>query len=283
MNSRKMVQLVLAILSFAVITAIILIFDGVTEFWPLYFIPVLLVTSAYNLWGGIVSAVFVDVIVLILSYLKFSIGEISLQNFITIGIGLAVVLLVGTVFGYLQETKGIGRVESDKFVLVDRLTGLYNYSYFRNRLEEEKERSDRFGSKMSVVLLDVDYLNSFNEKFGYSRGNLLLKKLAQICKKQIRAVDIPVRYGGEEFAVIMPNTGIVGAKEVAERLRGAVEQEKFEGTDKKPAVKRTISIGVVTYPDHARSIDELTELLDKAMLAAKSEGRNRVYIHGEKE
>ncbi len=283
MNSRKTVQLILAILSFAVITAVILIFDGVTEFWPLYFIPVLLATSSYNLWGGIVSAVFVDVIALILSYLKFSIGEISLQNFIAIGIGLTVILLVGIVFGYLQKTKGLSGVESDKFILVDRLTGLYNYSYFRDRMEEEKERSDRFGSKVSVALLDVDYLNSFNEKFGYSRGNNLLKKLAQICKEQIRAVDIAIRYGGEEFAVIMPNTGMVGAKEVAERLRSVVEQEKFEGTDKKPAVKRTISIGVVTYPDHARSIDELMELLDNAMLAAKSEGRNRVYVHGDKE
>lgn len=283
MSARKLIQLVLAVLSFAVVTAIILVFDGIVEFWPLYFIPVLLATSSYDLWGGIISAVFVDVIALILTYLKYSIGDISLENFVAIAIGLAVILLVGIVFGYYQRSKGTGTLESDKFALVDTLTGLYNYSYFRDRLEEEKERSDRFGSKVSVALIDVDYLNSFNEKFGFAKGNKLIQRLAEICKDKIRAVDIPVRYGGEEIAVIMPNTGAVGASEVAERIRSAVEEEEFEGTEKKPTAKRTVSIGVVTYPDHAREIEELTELLGNAVLAAKSGGRNKVYVHGSEE
>ncbi len=226
------------------------------------------------------SAVFVDVTALILAYLKFSVGELSMQNFVAIDIGLAMILLFGAVFGYLQKSRGFSQFESSKFALVDKLTGLYNYSYFRDRLEEEKERSDRFGSKVSVALVDVDYLNSFNEKFGYSKGNQLLKKLAQICKEQIRAVDIPVRYGGEEFAVIMPNTGVVGASEVAERLRNAVEQADFEGTERKSKLKNTVSIGVVTYPDHTRSTDQLSEFLGSAVANAKKAGRNRVYIYG---
>lgn len=278
MDSKKIAQVVSAIVSFAAITVLVLLLDGIVQFWPLYFIPVLLAVFSYDLWGGIVSAVFVDVISLIFAYLKFSVGEISLANFIAICIGLAIILLVGVVFGYLLKSRVEGGPGSDKFALVDKLTGLYNYSYFRDRLEEEKERSDRFGSKVSVALLDVDYLNSFNEKFGYSKGNQLLKNLAEICKEQIRAVDIAVRYGGEEFAIIMPNTGPAGAGEVAERLRGAVEQSGLEETGK-PRAKRTISIGVVTYPDHVRSTDELTELLDEAVLSAKKAGRNQVYIH----
>jgi diguanylate cyclase (GGDEF)-like protein len=280
MNSKKIVQLILAVFSFILITVLILLLDGIIEFWPLYFIPVLLAVFSYDLWGGIVSAVLVDVFSFILAYLKFSVGELSLANFVAIDIGLAIVLLVGVVFGYLLKSKEALSFGSDKFALVDKLTGLYNYGYFKDRLEEEKERSDRFGSKVSVALLDVDYFKSFNEKFGYSKGDQLLKKLAQVCKEQIRAVDIPVRYGGEEFAVIMPNTGPVGANEVAERLKSSVEQTEFEGTERKPKIKRTISIGVATYPDHARSIDELIELTESALLTAKNAGRNRVYIYG---
>jgi diguanylate cyclase (GGDEF)-like protein len=282
-SSRKTVQLLLAIVSFAIITALVLVLDGIVEFWPLYFVPVVFATFSYDLWGGIVSAVFVDVIALILTYLKFSMGEISLENFIAIAIGLVIILLVGIVFGYLQKSKGMGALESDKYALVDKLTGLYNLSYFRDRLEEEKERSDRFGSKVSVALLNVDYLASFNKKFGYPRGNELLQRVAMICKQKIRAVDIPVRYGGEEFAVIMPNTGVAGAREVAERIRSAVEEAEFEGAEKKPGEKGTISIGVATYPDHARSIEELTELLGTAVVAAKNGGRNKVYVHGTEE
>lgn len=279
MNSKKIIQLVLAVLAFIVITALILLFDGIVIFWPLYFIPVLLAVFSFNLWGGIVSAVFVNVISLIFAYLKFSVGEISLSNFIAIGIGLAIILLVGVVFGYLLASRDMDSFGSDKFVLIDRLTGLYNYSYFRDRLEEEKERSDRFGSKVSVLLVDVDAFESFNEKFGYSKGNQLLKGVARICKEQIRAVDIPVRYSGEEFAVIMPNTGPMGAGEVAERLRSAVEQTEFEGTGKEPVAKTTVSVGVVTYPDHTRNTDEFTELLGGAVFAAKNAGKNRVHVH----
>ncbi len=78
----------------------------------------------------------------------------------------------------------------------------------------------------------------------------------------------------------MPNTGVVGAQEVAERLRSAIEEEEFKGMEKKPSVKSAISIGVATYPDHAGSIGELTEILGNAVLAARNGGRNKVYVHG---
>jgi len=279
MHSKRIIQLILAALSFIVITFLILFFDAVIEFWPLYFIPVLLAIFSYGLWGGIVSAVAVDIMTFILAYLKYSVGELATANFIAIAVGLGIILLVGIVFGYFEKSRVIGEFSTDKLVLVDRLTGLYNYSYFRDRLEEEKERSDRFGSKVSVALVNIDYFKSFNDKFGYSKGNQLLKKLAQICKEQVRAVDIPVRYGGGEFAIIMPNTGPQGANEVAERLRSAIEKTEFEGIEKKPKTKRTVSIGVVTYPDHARSVDELTNSLSSAVLAAKNAGRNRVYVY----
>jgi len=279
MHSKRIIQLILAALSFIVITFLILFFDAVIEFWPLYFIPVLLAIFSYGLWGGIVSAVAVDIMTFILAYLKYSVGELATANFIAIAVGLGIILLVGIVFGCFEKSRVSGEFSTEKLALVDRLTGLYNYSYFRDRLEEEKERSDRFGSKVSVALVNIDYFKSFNDKFGYSKGNQLLKKLAQICKEQVRAVDIPVRYGGGEFAIIMPNTGPQGANEVAERLRSAIEETEFEGIDKKPKTKRTVSIGVVTYPDHARSVDELTNSLSSAVLAAKSAGRNRVHVY----
>ncbi len=281
MNLKKIAQLLLAALFFISITILILLFpDGIVEFWPLYFVPLLLAVFSYGLWGGIVAAVLIDAVSFILAYLKFSVGDLGLADFIAIDIGLAIVLLVGVVFGYLLRARGASQFGSDKFALVDKLTGLYNHSYFRDRLEEEKERADRFGSKVSVALLDIDYFKPFNDKFGSAKGNQMIMKLAQICKEQIRAVDVPVRYGGEEFAVIMPNTGAAGANEVAERLRNAVEQAEFEGNGKKPKVKQTISIGVATYPDHARSIDELIDLISNAVISAKDAGRNRVYVHG---
>lgn len=186
------------------------------------------------------------------------------------------VILAGVAGWYAGKRRALNQ-HLNQSGLTDSLTGLYNYEYFTNRLSEEKKRADRFGSRLSLALLDLDHFKRFTEQFGMRQGNELLKQISQIIQAQIRAVDIPVRYGGEEFAVLLPNTGKVAAQEVAERIRIAVQDASFS-----PA-PITISAGVATYPLDALNELELIDKADEALSKAKESGRNKIVVYQETE
>jgi len=157
---------------------------------------------------------------------------------------------------------------------VDQLTGLHNYSYFIDRLAEERMRADRFGSRLALIMIDIDHFKPFNEKYGQQKGDELLKHVTEILKAQVRGVDIVSRYGGEEFAILLPNTGPSAAEEVTERIRVAVETSDFATTSGTEIC--TISVGIATYPADAEDDLQLIDRADAALLLAKEAGRNRV-------
>ncbi|MDI6800197.1 MAG: GGDEF domain-containing protein [Actinomycetota bacterium] len=148
--------------------------------------------------------------------------------------------------------------------LVDPVTGLYNYVYFKDRLKEEKERSDRFGSKISVIMAKID--NPPGEMDGH------LKQVADIINEQVRAVDVVSRYGADKFAVILPNTSSEAA-EIAERIRDSIEAADFDGA------KITVSLGLATYPANADDEKILIERVEGALKSAIEAGKNRVVVY----
>lgn len=157
----------------------------------------------------------------------------------------------------------------------DGLTGLYNHRTFHKLLEDELARAKRFGRPLSLLMLDVDLFKRVNDAHGHLAGDALLKGLSDLLVKQARAIDRVCRYGGEEFTVILPETGADGATGIAERLRAAVEERLFDiGNGRAAGV--TVSVGVVTYPVHADLPDKLIDAADNALYAAKQAGRNRV-------
>ncbi|MEK7704280.1 MAG: diguanylate cyclase, partial [Myxococcota bacterium] len=156
----------------------------------------------------------------------------------------------------------------------DGLTGLYNHRMFYTLLHEEMVRAQRFVHPVSLLMIDIDYFKQVNDAYGHQAGDAILKSLSALMVKQSRAVDRVCRYGGEEFVVILAETGAVAATKIAERLRAAVERTPFDrGGGETSSI--TVSIGVATFPQDVDSPDGLVEAADVALYAAKQSGRNR--------
>ena len=159
---------------------------------------------------------------------------------------------------------------------VDGLTGLYNYRYFNERLDEELQRAKRYNRSLSVIMLDVDNFKSINDSFGHHQGDRVLKSIAGIVRQSMRDVDMASRYGGEEFTVMLPETGTHHSIVVAERIRRNVEK-RTPGLLGGPMQKGAqVSLGIACFPQDADEKDELIRRADEAMYAAKAQGKNRV-------
>jgi len=174
----------------------------------------------------------------------------------------------------LQKTQSKLR----QMAVTDGLTGLNNYRAFKHQLHLEISRSRRFDLPVSLLMMDIDYFKTYNDECGHPNGDKVLKKFAKIIQGNVREVDFPTRYGGEEFAVILPGTDKKSAVIVAEKLRKLVEQTAFPHVSKVPERKITISLGVASFPVDADGEDQLIELADKALYQAKRNGRNRTAV-----
>ena len=155
----------------------------------------------------------------------------------------------------------------------DGLTGLFDNTTFKHRLQEECERQTRYDTALSLVMCDLDHFKKVNDTYGHAEGDIVLQKVADIILRQIRKIDTAARFGGEEFAVILPGVDPAGAFIFAERMRQAIE-DTFEDTP----MKITISAGIASAAAGAQS-DPLAmiRLADKHLYHAKAAGRNRVY------
>lgn len=159
----------------------------------------------------------------------------------------------------------------------DQLTGLFNHREFYHLLETELARSQRYDHQVSLLMLDIDYFKRVNDSFGHLAGDQVLRRLPELIRGQLRINDIPCRYGGEEFGVILPETAGEQALEVAERIRGVVALEPVELPDG-GSLRITVSIGIATYPGEARDEEQLVSMADLALYQAKRTGRNRVCV-----
>lgn len=184
---------------------------------------------------------------------------------------IVIFAVVGLVAGIFQRENNKLSNYLLKASLTDKLTNLYNYGYFTKRIEEEVARADRYKRSVALVIIDIDHFKKYNDTYGHQKGNQVLVKLAQIFMENRRRSDVVFRYGGEEFCIILPETG-GEAQKFAERLRKIVEAEEFPGK-----VKITISAGVSYHPYKNKNIG-LVERADKALYEAKETGRNRVCI-----
>ena len=159
--------------------------------------------------------------------------------------------------------------------ITDGLTKLYNSRYFYNQLKIEIDRTERYQRPLSLLLLDIDKFKEYNDSYGHLEGDQVLIRLGQVIKSCLRKMDTAYRYGGEEFTVILPETGGDEAATVAERIRTAVETELFTPRKNGETVNISISIGVTEY-NLQEEIAVFVQRADKAMYQSKQAGRNRV-------
>jgi diguanylate cyclase (GGDEF)-like protein len=165
--------------------------------------------------------------------------------------------------------------ELKELVHTDTLTGLFNYRHFKMALEQEMERTHRTGQPTSLVLLDLDHFKGVNDTWGHEAGNRALHHTASLLRAAVRKIDIPCRYGGEEFALILPGTQLPFAVNVAERLRRSIAAEPLRLD--KGEIEFTASMGVDIYLAGQEDTPEsFVERVDKLLYKAKEQGRNRV-------
>jgi diguanylate cyclase (GGDEF)-like protein len=164
----------------------------------------------------------------------------------------------------------------EELTIVDELTGIHNYRYFVQKLEDELKRAKRYYQNLSLIMIDIDSFKECNDEFGHLFGNLVLKKLTQVIRGCVRDVDIFARYGGEEFVIILPQTTKSQAKMIGERIRACVESTIFKDEDNLHSAHLTVSLGVSCYPESGETTEELIKKVDQALYLAKGDGKNLV-------
>jgi diguanylate cyclase (GGDEF)-like protein len=153
----------------------------------------------------------------------------------------------------------------------DFLTGLPNHRFFQTTLSVELGRAQRHNHPLSLLIVDLDFLKEVNDRFGHPSGDVVIKAIAETIRSSCREIDFPARYGGEEFTVILPETPLAGAIQVADRIRERIASEQFSGIG-----SITASIGLSNYPINALSKEDLIRVADQALYIAKNGGRDRV-------
>ncbi len=166
-----------------------------------------------------------------------------------------------------------------RFAFTDFLTGLKTRGYFEQQLELEMKRAERKQTPIALLMLDIDHFKALNDTYGHHVGDQVLRDVSAVLMKDMREIDTAARYGGEEFVIVLPETNITGAMQVANRVRRGVEQSKFFAGSPRQVEHLTISIGVAVFDQDAQTKRDLIEAADAALYAAKSAGRNQVVAY----
>jgi len=179
----------------------------------------------------------------------------------------------------LQVAAALENAHLYEMAMVDGLTGLFVRRYFDARIEEEIERSRRFGTPFAVVMMDIDDFKRLNDTHGHLAGDRVLREVAAIVKTNMRGVDTAARYGGEELALILPRTELVAALNQAERVRASIADHRTAGDADGPVLGVTASFGIAAYPESgATTAEDLVRRADRALYRAKKTGKNRVEL-----
>lgn len=234
------------------------------DVWVVHLVPAALLAYRWGVRGALAAALVTIVTIGAASLSMKDAGDLPVM-----GLVIGVALFVGLLFerkrnkeAELCETVN----ELEQLVITDPLTGVYNRRYLFERLQAEVARGRRYNIPVSVVMLDLDGFKAYNDKYGHLAGDVLLQNVAKAIRKALRQEDVVVRYGGDEFAVILTGADARSAMITAERLRNTV---KSSGV--------SMSLGVVTYPQDGTTAEELLRRADYYLLAAKAAGKDRVY------
>ncbi len=168
--------------------------------------------------------------------------------------------------------------EQERQAITDGLTGIANRRSFSRTLAREFERAKRYQQPLSLIMLDLDYLKVINDTFGHQVGDEAIKAVGHVLKQSSRTIDLAARYGGEEFCLLLPNTQLAMAEQLAERLRHLINDLHLEGPG-----HISVSVGIASYPIHAEESDTLFRRADEALYEAKLAGRNLVRVCSAKE
>ncbi|HYZ89805.1 MAG TPA: sensor domain-containing diguanylate cyclase [Myxococcales bacterium] len=174
----------------------------------------------------------------------------------------------------IENAQNFAKVQ--ELTVLDDHTGLFNSRHLKRTLDQEIIRATRFGHPVSLVFFDLDYFKRVNDTYGHQAGSKLLAEVGRLLLGTLRSTDVPVRYGGDEFVVLLPETSKDQAMECAKRLRAEIAHWKFLAEEPYGPLQITASLGVASFPDDARAPEELLRRADDAMYRVKAERRDGV-------
>ena len=223
-----------------------------------------------------------SIIVLVVSYLIYiSLGDLIPQYWKWIGFRSLErsILTLGFIVILLISLSGLAL--SDKLTTLaikDGLTGLYNQTYIKARLQEEIYRSERYKYPLSIMMIDFDDFKTLNDRHGHVVGDRVLKAMGELLQDMVRSSDVCGRYGGEEFLILLPQTACLDAAAAAERLRKEIALYPFRAGSDDKTCHLTVSVGVYSTPFYSQNTEEIINLTDAALYRAKREGKNKVVV-----
>lgn len=224
------------------------------------------------------------IIIYSISTLLYEVGNLNEFNYIKLAIrGMFIIFAAYGISSIIIKVKTYDELHKREFkrARTDKLTGLANRHYFDQKLEEEALYAEYSGKPLNVLMFDIDNFKVYNDSYGHIEGDKLLSLFGNIILQSIRRTDIPVRYGGEEFIILIRDLDLDIAKNVGDRIRHQLEKENMNLENKKDSTKVTVSCGIAQFPKHSNNIKKVVEYADKALYHAKETGKNKVVCYDE--
>ena len=240
-------------------------------------LPVIITASLMGIRAGMVMAVICTAIIYTKNMVlcpSASIIEITEGNLIII----SVMFIMAWFSGAQTNLETRHRGQLTRLASTDLLTGLFNYGYFQEKLNEHiQEASEK--NPLALIIMDIDYFKHYNDIYGHQAGDEVLAAVADILTTRIGQRGFVSRYGGDEFMVLLLNTDSEKAIQVAEEISESVQNHHYPGVEHQPEGKLTVSCGVAVYPTHARNTKDLFKYADHALYRAKSMNKNKVELY----
>jgi len=266
------------------ISLLILFTGGInSDLYIFYFLPLCLYGIKNDLPGTVRITGFTAVFYSGFCFLSSMLFNTRLNWFRLIIYDFLFLLAAFAVTRLSFEVKKYDELRKKEFKLArtDKLTGLANRHYFDQKIREEAAYADAWNSVINILMFDLDNFKGYNDSYGHASGDKLLKLFADIIKQCIRKTDIPVRYGGEEFLIMIRDMDVIIAKSVGERIRKQLEKQCIRLGSKFGRQVVTASCGIAQYPVHAPNIKDVIEMADQALYHAKAIGKNIVVCYDE--
>jgi len=240
-------------------------------------LPVIFTSSIMGKKAGLVIAAVSSIIIFVqhtLSDTSVNIFDMIENNVILICIMFIVAWFIGAQTDFDKQY----RQQLTKLASTDLLTGLYNYGYFQEKILEYLQKAST-AHPLSLIILDIDYFKHYNDIHGHQAGDLLLNGIGDILNRKVKDQGFVARYGGDEFVIVLPDTGSNQAKQLAEDINIAVMEQSFPGEEFQPEGHITVSCGIAICPTHARNAKDLIRHADQALYRAKNKDKNKVEMY----
>ncbi|SMB98197.1 diguanylate cyclase (GGDEF) domain-containing protein/HDIG domain-containing protein [Thermanaeromonas toyohensis ToBE] len=278
-ESPNIISVILSFLLLIFTAVIVFILDlKGSSFKILYFVPVIYAAINHGRKWGIIFSCLCLAPILVIDLLHAFFTEINKTFEADLILSLIMFIAAWLIGGFIDiERETIKKLA--ELANKDDLTGLWNKRYFYQVLEELFAWAIKENANLSLIFADVDYFKTYNDALGHLQGDEALKKIGEIICRKSPPGAVAVRYGGEEFAIILPGYSSQEALAVAEQIRKEVENYPFFGKEYQPAQKVTLSLGIATYPVHANTPKELISRADDALFRAKLGRKNRTEIY----